>query len=259
MKSAGGGTVVGRRGALQLEVQELELEQQPASSLELRKEVQEAPPDPEQGTREAPPDPAEETREAPSDHEDEAQRTPSYPEEETQEAPSDPEEEILEAPSDPEEKTKYAAGLAEGPTDLEGPVVPASRKRTIGGNLPPNNLKAHVEPAGTRRRGRRSTAKFSADERGRQRGECVDVRRRGHDVLSGKSGATGPDSEGHVTEAVNRQQTINALEMEEWRKVRRKKWKVARPNDKLVVRARMIYKTNMKDGEVEKYIRRLTA
>ena len=39
MKSAGGGTVVGRRGALQLDVQELELEQQPASSLELRKEV----------------------------------------------------------------------------------------------------------------------------------------------------------------------------------------------------------------------------
>ena len=136
MKSAGGGTVVGRRGALQLEVQELELEQQPASSLELRKEVQEAP----------------------SDREDEAQGTPSYPEEETLEAPLDPEEEILEAPSDPDEKKKYAAGLVEGPTDLEGPVVPASRKRIIDANLPPNNLKAHVEPAGARRRGRRSTA-----------------------------------------------------------------------------------------------------
>ena len=191
MKSAGGGTVVGRGGALQLEVQELELEQQPASSLEFRKEVQEASSDP-----------AEETREAPSDREDEAQGTPSYPEEETLEAPSDPEEKILEAPSDPDEKTKYAAGLAEGPTNLEGPVVPASRKRTIGGNLPPNNLKAHVEPVGARRRGRRSTAKFSADERGRQQRECVNVRRRGHDVLSEESGATGPDSEGHVTGAV---------------------------------------------------------
>ena len=198
MKSAGGGTVVGRRGALQLEVQELELEQQPASSLELRKEVQEASSDP-----------AEETREAPSDRKDEAQRTPSYPEEETLEAPSDPEEKILEAPSDPDEKTKYAAGLAEGPTDLEGPVVPASRKRTIGGNLPPNILKAHVEPAGVRRRGRKSTAEFSADERGRQRGECVDVRRRGHDVLSEESGATGPDSEEHATGAVNQQKERN--------------------------------------------------
>ena len=321
MTSAGGGTVVGRKGALQLEVQELELEQQSASSLELRKEVQEAPPDPEQGIREAPPDPAEdtqeappdlaeetwkapsdrkeetredppnpdeetrevpldpeeetwgvpwdpeketrevpfdlkegtqeassdpadETREAPSDREDEEQETPSYTEEETLEAPSGPEEETLETPSDPDEKTKYAAGLTEGPTDLEGPVVPASRKRTIGGNLPPNSLKAHVELASARRRGRR---------------KCVDVRRRGHDVFSEESGATGPDSEGHVTGAVNRQKTMNALEMEEWRKVRRKKWKVARLNGRLVVRARMIYKRKMKGGEVEKYRCRLTA
>ena len=322
MKSAGDGTFI-ERGTLQLEVQELELKQQPASSLELRKEVPEAPPDPEQGIREAPPDPAEETwkapsdrkeetredppnpegetrevpldteeetwevpwypeketrevpldlkegketassdsveetREVPSDREDESQGTPSYSEQEIQEAPSDPEEEIMEAPSDPDEETKYAAGLAEGPTDLEGPVVPASRKPPIGGKLPPNNLKVHVESAGARRRGRRSTAKFPADERRRQRGECVDVRWRGHDVLSEESGATGPDSEGHATGEVNRQE-MNALEMEEWRKVRRKKWKVARPNDKLVVRARMIYKTKMKDGEVEKYRCRLT-
>ena len=223
------------------------------------KETREVPLDLKEGTQEASSNPAEETREAPSDREDEAQGTPSYPKEETLEAPSDPEEEILEAPSDPDEKTKYAAGLAERPTDLEGPVVPASRKRTIGSNLLLHNLKAHVEPAGARRRGRRSTAKFSADEGGRQRGECVDVRRQGHDVFSEKSGTTGPDSEGHVTGAVNRQKTMNALDMEEWRKVRRNKWKVARPNGKLVVRARMIYKTEMKDGEVEKYRCRLTA
>ena len=61
MKSAGDGTIV-ERGALQLEVQELELKQQPESSLELRKKVQQAPPDPEQGIREAPPDPAEATQ-----------------------------------------------------------------------------------------------------------------------------------------------------------------------------------------------------
>ena len=162
-------------------------------------ETREVPFDLKEGTQEASPDPAEETWKASSYREDEAQGTPSYPKDETLEAPSDPEEETLEAPSDPDEKTKYAAGLAEGPTDLEGPVVPTSRKRTSGGNLSPNNLKAHVEPAGARRRGRRSTAKFSADERGRQRGECVDVRRRGHDVLSEESGATGPDSEGHIT------------------------------------------------------------
>ena len=223
------------------------------------KETREVPLDLKEGAQEASQDPAEETREAPSDSEEETREAPSDPEEETLEAPSDPEEATLEAPSDPDEKTNYATGLAEAPTDLEGPVVPASRKRTIGSNLSPNNLKAHVEPVGARRRGRRSTAKFSADERGRQRGECVDVRRRGHDVLSEESGATGPDSEGHVTGAVNRQKTMNALEMEECRKVRRKKWKVARPNDKLVVRARMLYKRKIKDGEVEKYRCRLTA
>ena len=344
MKSAGDGTVV-ERGGLQPEVQELELKQQPASSLELRKEAQEAPPDPEQGIREAPPDPAEdtqeappdpteetdppnteeetrevpldpeeetwevpwdprketrevpldpeketyevpwdpekethevpldlkegtqeassdpaeETREAPSDREDEAQGTPSYPEEEILEAPSDPEEEILEGPSDPDEKTKYEAGLAEGPTDLEGSAVPASRKRTIGGNLPPNNLKAHVEPAGARRRGRRSTqSSLPTNEEGNE--ESVSMCNGGGTMFFQRiSGATGPDSEGHVTGAANRQKMMNALEMEEWRKVWRKKWKVARPNDKLVVRARMIYKTKMKDGEVEKYKSRLTA
>ena len=67
---------VGRRGTLQLEVQELELEQQPASQ-ERRKEIQEAPPDPEEGTREAPPDPAEDTQEAPPDFAEETQEAPS--------------------------------------------------------------------------------------------------------------------------------------------------------------------------------------
>ena len=70
----------------------------------------------------------------------------------------------------------------------------------------------------------------------------------GHDVLSEESGATGPDSEGHVTGAVNRQKMMNALEMEEWRKVRRKKWKVARPNDKLVVRARILLLQDIDEG-----------
>ena len=48
--------------------------------------------------------------------------------------------------------------------------------------------------------------------------------------------------------------------MEEWRRVwRKKKCKVACSNDKLMVGTRMIYKRNMKDGEVEKYECRLVA
>ena len=53
---------------------------------------------------------------------------------------------------------------------------------------------------------------------------------------------------------------MNALELEEWRKVRRKKkCRVARPNDKLVVGVKVIYKKNTKDGEDEKYGCRLVA
>ena len=86
------------------------------------------------------------------------------------------------------------------------------------------------------------------------------MRRRGLDGFAEKGGYTGADSEGHVTGAVNRQQAMNALQMEELREVRRKKkCKVARPNYKLVVGARAIYKRNMKDGEVTKYRCRLVA
>ena len=201
--------------------------------LDPKEETREVPLDPDEGTQEAPSNPAEETREAPSDHEDETQGTPSDPEEETLEAPSDPNEETLEAPSDPEEETQETpsdhqeeAKDAGGPKELKGPVVPTRRKVTVGGNLPPNNVKAHVESAGARRRGRSRTAKFSAGERGRRRRECVNVRRRGHDDFSEEGGATEADSEEHVNGAVNLQQTMNAVEMEKWRKVRKDKCKV---------------------------------
>ena len=125
---------------------------------------------------------------------------------------------------------------------MEGPVVPARRKLAISGNLPPNNVKVNVESAGAHKCGRSSTAKLSADERRRQQKECVNVRRWGHDDFSEDGGATRADSEGHVTGAVNRQQVMNALALEEWKKVRRKKiYKVARPNGKLLVGARVIY------------------
>ena len=57
------------------------------------------------------------------------------------------------------------------------------------------------------------------------------------------------------TATVNRQQAMDSLEMEEWRKGRRKKkCKMASPNDKLVVEARIFHKRNVReDGEVKKY------
>ena len=67
---------VGRRGALQLQVQELELEQQPTSQ-ERKNEIQEAPPDPEEGTHEAPPDATEDTQETVPDLAEETRKAPS--------------------------------------------------------------------------------------------------------------------------------------------------------------------------------------
>ena len=39
---------------------------------------------------------------------------------------------------------------------MKGHVVPARRKLAISGNIPPNNVIAHVESTGARRRGRSS-------------------------------------------------------------------------------------------------------
>ena len=117
---------------------------------------------------------------------------------------------------------------------------------------------------GARRRGRSSAAKYSADDRRRRRerrrGEYVETRRRGADDFAEKGGNTGADSEGHAIGAVNRAQAMNVLEMKDYGKVqRKKKCKVARPNDKVVVGARVIYKRKIKDGEAEKYRCRLVA
>ena len=84
----GEGELVGKREASQLDVQELELEQQPASQ-ESKQETWEAPSDREKETWEAPSDLKEETQEAPLDPE-ETQKALPDPDEETREAPLEP-------------------------------------------------------------------------------------------------------------------------------------------------------------------------
>ena len=157
-------------------------------------------PDPEEETREALLNPDQKTRESSWDRKEKAREAPSDPEEETQEeslnpeethkAPPNPEGEPREAPSDPGVERNDVAGLAALSTHLKGPVIPARPQLTISDNLSPNNVNAHVESTGACRREKSSAAKFSADERrsrrGRRRGECVDVRRRGHDDFSGR-------------------------------------------------------------------------
>ena len=117
---------VGRRRAPQLDVQELELKQQP-SSRERKQGIQEAPPDPEEETREAPPNPVEGTQEATPDPAEETRKAPLDPEEKTREAPPDPEE-TREAPSDCEEKTREAPSDHEEET-WEAPSDPELETR----------------------------------------------------------------------------------------------------------------------------------
>ena len=158
--------LVGKRGAPQLDVQELELEEQSASQ-ERKNEIQKAPLDRKEKTLEAPSDPEDETLKAPLDPDEETQEAPLDPKE-TQKAPSNPEGATRDMPSDPGVETNDVARLAAGSTDLKGPVIPARRKLTISGNLPPNNINAQVESTGARRREGSSAEKFSADERGRR-------------------------------------------------------------------------------------------
>ena len=164
---AGEDESVGRGGALQLEVQELELEQQPASQ-ECKKEIHEASPGFEEGTQEGrdTTGPGQETRGLPLDRKENTREAPSDSDQETQgtsvnsrETPN-PEGETREAPSDPGVETEYVAGRAEGSTNLEGLVVPARRKLTTSGNLPPNNVNEHVKSTGARRRERAAPQSF---------------------------------------------------------------------------------------------------
>ena len=163
MKSAGDGTIV-ERGTPLLNVQELGQEQQ----LTLHEH---------------------ETQEAFSEHEGETQGALSELEEETQEAFSGHEREqqlIKEGEVEP----------ASGSANLEGPALPALRKLTIDGNIPPI--------LSSRTRGRRLHSGvegealhcfFAGDRgrRGKRRGGCVGVRRRGADGYAGDAGYTGTE------------------------------------------------------------------
>ena len=79
----------------------------------------------------------------------------------------------------------------------------------------------YVESTGARRRERGGAAIISVDKRGKRREEYVVVRRRELDGFAEKEGVTGADSEGHVPGAGNRQTAVNALEIENWGKLRR--------------------------------------
>ena len=176
--------------------------------------------------------------------------------EETLRAPPDPVEQTQKASSDLEVETKDEAEPVAGAAKLGGPVVPALRKLTI------SRIFHQILSSRTwRRRLVRASMEGAAPQFFCRRskkttGECGGMLRRGLDGVAGEGGDTGADSQGHITGTVNRRQAMNSLEMEEWRKARRKKTcKMVRPNDRLVVGARMLYKRE--DGDIEKFKCRL--
>ena len=179
------------------------------------------------------------------DREHEAQGTPSNPEEETLEAPSDPEEETLEAPLDSEQETKMYQGMTKGQRIWKGrsyPRVGTSPSVAIFRQIMSRRTWSRRVYAGVEEAGPQSSLPTS--EEGDEESMCDSG---GTCDFLEEGGATGVDSEGHVTGAVNRQQAMNTPDMEKWRKARKKKCKVARPNDKLVVGARVIYNRKVLD------------
>ena len=161
MKSAGDENIV-ERGTPQLNIQELGQEQQ----LMLHEH---------------------ETREAFSEHEGETQGALSELEEETQEAFSEHEQ--------GQQQKKGEAGPASGSGNLEGPALPALRKLTINGNIPPilHHVRG-VEDLTPVWREKRCTVLAGDRSRGGKRREgCVGVRRREPDGYAGDAGYTGTE------------------------------------------------------------------
>ncbi|CAN0307352.1 unnamed protein product [Ascophyllum nodosum] len=168
-------------------------------------------------------------------HEHETQEALSELEGVTQGALSEHEEETQEALSENEREQHHEEGGAEpalGSANLEGPALPALRKLTIDGNIPPL--------LSSRTRSRRPH--------------------------------TGVEGEAlhYIPEPRNRRQAMESQSWDEWRKAEETEmlemvedWvykQVARPKDKLVVGTKILYKRKIgQDGKVEKYKCRLVA
>ena len=195
----------------QIDVQKLESEEQPASQ-EHKQEMQEALSNSEEKTQEA----------------------PSSSEEQSREVPLDPEEETREAPSDHEEEAKVAVG----PTELEGPVVPALRKVTISGHRPPILLsytRSRRVHTGAKRAALQSTLATTKGDGEEDYEESTSGDEESTSVCDGEGPMTlqvKADIQQWIAgdispEPNNRMKAMNALEREEWREfgeIRNSRW-----------------------------------
>ena len=206
-----------------------------------------------------------ETQEALSEHEVETQGAFSKLEEETQEALSELEEETQEAFSEHEREQQQKegeAGPASGSANLEGPALPALRKLTIDGDIPPilssrtRSRRPHTGVEGAVLHCFLPTIEAEEENGVEDALACDD------------GGQMAMQATLDLPEPRNRRQAMESLEWDKWWKAQETEMlgmienciykQVARPKDKLVVGTKMLYKRkNRQDGKVEKYKCRL--
>ena len=197
-----------------------------------------------------------ETQEALSEHEGETQGALSELEEETQDVLSEHERE--------QQHKEGEAGPASGSANLEGPALPALRKLTIDGNIPPilssrtRSRRPHTGVEGE------ALHCFLPAIEAEEKNDVEDA------FACDDGGQMAMQATLDVSEPRNRRQAMELPEWDEWRKAEETEMlgmvencvykQVTRPKDKLVVGTQMFYKRKIgQDGKVEKYKCRVVA
>ena len=186
---------------------------------------------------------------------------------ETQEVLSEVEEETQEALSEHAGEQQHKDGEAEpasGSANLEGPALPALRKLTIDGNIPPIlSSRTRSRRPHTGVEGEALHCFLPAIEAEEEDGV--------EDALAcGDGGLMAMQATLDIPEPRNRRQAMESPEWDKWRKAEETEMlgilencvykQVARPKNKLVVGTKMLYKRKIgQDGKVEKYKCRLVA
>ncbi|CAM9648245.1 unnamed protein product, partial [Ascophyllum nodosum] len=183
----------------------------------------------------------------------------------TQGALSDHGEDTQEVLSEDEREQQHEEGGAEARSaSLEGPTVPALRKLTIDGDVPPIlSSRTRSRKPYTGVEGGALHCFLPAIEAEEENGV--------EDVLAcDDGGQMAMQATLDVSEPRNRRQVMESHEWDEWRKAEETERlgmvencvydQVARPKDKLVIGTKMLYKPKIgQDGKVEKYKCRLVA
>ena len=208
-----------------------------------------------------------ETQEAFSEHKGETQGAFSKLEEQAQEALSELEQETQEALSEHEQEQQQKegeAGPASESANLEGPALPALRKLTIDGNIPP------ILSSCTRSRRPHTGAEGEALHCFLPAIETEEENGVEDALACDDGGQMAMQATLDIPEPRNWRQAMESPGWDEWREAEKTgmlgmvencvQKQVARPKNKLVVGTKMLYKRKIgQDGKVEKYTYRLVA